>query len=397
MKTCVKCKQGKTPESFAGGSSGRCCRECKAAYNREYHLRHKEELNAKCRERNAKNRDKLSAYGKEYYAKNKQYFSEHNRRWREANREEHNRRKVAYQQARRNSSPIERLICCLRSQVRLGVLRAGGVKTRRTHEYLGCSFPELRAHFERLFLPGMSWENYSEWHIGHRRPVASFDLTDPSQVFECFHFSNLFPQWREENLRQLAKYSGVNFQGLRAEQYEVKEIPYSEARFLVEKFHYSGTCPRAASEIFGLFRKGSDVCLGAAVFCPTIPAICRTFYDGPPSETLCLSRVVIVPELGKNAASYFLSQCCRKLKQKGSWRCLFTYSDEWRGHSGTIYRAANWEYLGMTAPQPVWTRDGKVVCRRRGLCHTKSARELLAEGAEFQGEFVKHRFRYLLR
>ena len=67
---------------------------------------------------------------------------------------------------------------------------------------LGCSVEELRNHLESLFLPGMSWKNYGQfgWHIDHVRPVCTFDLTNPEQQKQCFHYTNLQPLWWSDNL-----------------------------------------------------------------------------------------------------------------------------------------------------------------------------------------------------
>lgn len=53
----------------------------------------------------------------------------------------------------------------------------------------------------------MSWDNYGYrgWHIDHIKPCASFDLTDPNQREQCFHFSNLQPMWAKDNLSKGAK------------------------------------------------------------------------------------------------------------------------------------------------------------------------------------------------
>lgn len=50
----------------------------------------------------------------------------------------------------------------------------------------------------------MTWENHGMrgWHIDHKRPCSSFDLSDPAQQCACFHFSNLQPLWATENLRK---------------------------------------------------------------------------------------------------------------------------------------------------------------------------------------------------
>jgi len=40
----------------------------------------------------------------------------------------------------------------------------------------------------------MTWDNYgSLWHIDHIKPCASYDLADPLQQAECFHYTNLQP------------------------------------------------------------------------------------------------------------------------------------------------------------------------------------------------------------
>jgi AraC-like DNA-binding protein len=89
---------------------------------------------------------------------------------------------------------------------RLHAAMANNYKTGSTIEALGCSIEELRDKFEDQFEAGMTWDNYGEWHIDHCRPLANFDLTDPEQVAEACHFSNLQPLWAEDNLRKGASY-----------------------------------------------------------------------------------------------------------------------------------------------------------------------------------------------
>ena len=69
---------------------------------------------------------------------------------------------------------------------------------------LGCSISELISHLERLFQPGMSWENWTRagWHIDHVRPLKSYDLTDPAQYLEACHYTNLQPLWAGDNIRK---------------------------------------------------------------------------------------------------------------------------------------------------------------------------------------------------
>ena len=72
---------------------------------------------------------------------------------------------------------------------------------------LGYTTDELRAHIERQFIKGMSWDNKGMWHIDHIRPVASFDIQSvESEAFrDCFGLHNLRPVWSKENMRKGAK------------------------------------------------------------------------------------------------------------------------------------------------------------------------------------------------
>lgn len=67
------------------------------------------------------------------------------------------------------------------------------------------------SHLERLFLPGMTWENYGKngWHIDHKMPknLFSYDTTDDSQFKECWSLSNLQPLWWRDNISKGAKYN----------------------------------------------------------------------------------------------------------------------------------------------------------------------------------------------
>lgn len=96
------------------------------------------------------------------------------------------------------SDPGYKLLHNLRRRLNKAV--SGVCCSASTKELLGCDIPGLMGWIERKFQPGMTWENYGEWHVDHKRPCASFDLTDIEQQRACFHFSNLQPLWAEDNL-----------------------------------------------------------------------------------------------------------------------------------------------------------------------------------------------------
>ncbi|WP_102945296.1 hypothetical protein [Stenotrophomonas sp. VV52] len=70
---------------------------------------------------------------------------------------------------------------------------------------LGYSAEDLVSHLQAQFTPGMSWENYGQWHVDHIKPCAWFDHTDPAQFRECWALSNLQPLWAADNLRKGAR------------------------------------------------------------------------------------------------------------------------------------------------------------------------------------------------
>ena len=75
-------------------------------------------------------------------------------------------------------------------------------------ELMGCTIDTAIAHIESQFKEGMNWENWAHhtWHIDHIRPCASFDLTDPEQLKQCFHYTNLQPLWAKDNMQKSDKW-----------------------------------------------------------------------------------------------------------------------------------------------------------------------------------------------
>lgn len=78
--------------------------------------------------------------------------------------------------------------------------------------YLGCNIPDFKKHIESLFEEGMSWDKLGFYrennekilgiHIDHIFPIYCFDLTDPRDLYLCFHYKNCQPLWGTENLKK---------------------------------------------------------------------------------------------------------------------------------------------------------------------------------------------------
>jgi hypothetical protein len=65
---------------------------------------------------------------------------------------------------------------------------------------LGCTIEELKIHLESQFEPGMTWENYGEWHIDHIILLSAFNLTKREELLVACHVTNLPPLWAKDNL-----------------------------------------------------------------------------------------------------------------------------------------------------------------------------------------------------
>jgi hypothetical protein len=135
------------------------------------------------------------------------------RKWRAANAEQANASNRRYEKTpagraarkRKEQTPNAVIRGRLYSRLSIAVRAQSAEKAGRTRDLTGCSWEYLKAWLEAQFLPGMSWDDRSAWHIDHIRPCASFDLTDPEQQKECFHYSNLQPLWALDNIKKGAR------------------------------------------------------------------------------------------------------------------------------------------------------------------------------------------------
>jgi hypothetical protein len=113
----------------------------------------------------------------------------------------------AYESRRKRVDPAFHLMRKLRARIYAALRREPALKSERTIVLLGCTFGHFKTHIERQFSRGMTWEKImaGKVHLDHIRPCASFDLTDPEQQRECFHYLNIRPLWADENFAKHAK------------------------------------------------------------------------------------------------------------------------------------------------------------------------------------------------
>ena len=181
--------------------------EKQRAYQKRYHENHREELTLKRRN----SREKIATRNKKHYENNREKLLTRHKKYRENHREQisayikNRRKKINATQRKWRSTPEGKI----RNVLRVGISRVlhGNPKAATTLKLLGCSIEYFRSYIEKQFKSGMTWDNHGfyGWHLDHIKPCVSFDLTNPEQQRECFHYTNFQPLWRRENMSKHAK------------------------------------------------------------------------------------------------------------------------------------------------------------------------------------------------
>lgn len=179
-------------------------REKRLHQKRAWHAANREYANKKRSDYWKNHREEARAYQRAWSKRNREKAAARMRNWRAVNKTECRKHHREEMQRRFKNDPNFRFENQMRCRIR-HALKNKGVKSSSTVKLLGASIPFVRGYLESKFLPGMGWHNHGEWHIDHRRPCASFDLSDPEQQRACFHYSNLQPLWAVDNLRKGVK------------------------------------------------------------------------------------------------------------------------------------------------------------------------------------------------
>lgn len=113
-----------------------------------------------------------------------------------------NAREYYYRTAKLN--PIVRIRANLRKHIRSSITHRD--KRLNVQVLIGCTGNQLRGHLEKLFKPGMTWDNYGTyWVVDHKHPLSEFDLSKEDHQRMASHYSNLQPLTFDENAQKAAR------------------------------------------------------------------------------------------------------------------------------------------------------------------------------------------------
>lgn len=103
-------------------------------------------------------------------------------------------------------NPVFRMRAALSSRLSQVIRNSANPRSKSTMTIVGCDTRTLRNYIEALFKKGMTWDNYgTHWHVDHIIPVSSFDHSIPSQVKQCWHWTNLQPLDAATNMSKGSK------------------------------------------------------------------------------------------------------------------------------------------------------------------------------------------------
>lgn len=215
FKKCTKCGEIKELLCFYNSKSGvgeklSHCRECDKIQSKIYIKTHKDKRKAIQKKYN--HTDKRKKCDIRYRNNHPVRIAENGRKHRLSAQyinktEERKARTRVVLKARYKNDISYKISVLLRGRVKIAVNSQGTSRFYKYDEYIGCSPEILIQYIKSKFKTGMTWENHGQfgWHIDHKRPCASFDLTDPIQQRQCFHYTNLQPLWWKENILKGAK------------------------------------------------------------------------------------------------------------------------------------------------------------------------------------------------
>lgn len=175
----------------------------------------------------------------------------------------------------------------------------------------------------------------------------------------------------------------------RKHDYRVRPCPLAAAQEMVRREHYARGSSNTAVYSHGLYF-GENL-VGCALWLPPTRVAAESVNRENWQRVLSLSRLVVLPEVPTNGESFLIGRSIRLIRSEQKWLSLVTYADESQGHTGAIYKATNWEFIGRTGPYPRWVdASGRQVACKATKNRTKQ--QMLDLGHLQDGRYHKLKF-----
>ena len=148
-------------------------------------------------------------------------------------------------------------------------------------------------------------------------------------------------------------------------EFYIERVPKKEASKLLLKYHYLKNISKGfkSGYNYGLFRENKfsilnihglqGVCIFTGLPVPEVAQGAFGLERNQQQGLFELSRLCIHPDtqsVEHNITSWFVSRAIRQLRKDTEVKAIISYADS-DFHSGTIYRACNFKYCGLTDPK----------------------------------------------
>ena len=208
-KDCKGCGKAKDLSEFYSNGNGQVrykCNKCSVKIKQEKYYRDHEKSKSRLRKYHNNRYKNDPIYKEKVIASNYKYIND------PKNKQKIKKFRSDLSKFYRKNNPSFKITENLRRVTRKAL--NGQKRINGFWEVTGCSPEFLRSYLESKFKEGMNWDNYGAWklgesmtwHVDHIKPCAHFDLTQPEQQKECFHYTNLQPLWAIDNLRKYKFY-----------------------------------------------------------------------------------------------------------------------------------------------------------------------------------------------
>lgn len=198
---------------YENGNCVECMRLLKASgkysksasqYNKQYYIDNKDRILTANKKYLDTHKVKINGYKTKYRINNKDKVKITAKKYREKYKEQINA-KVRYKTKTEQGYKINRNISNA-----IGRSLKGNKNGCHWENIIGYKLKELKKHLEKLFMEGMTFENYGKWHIDHIVPISLFKFESFNDLAfkECWGLANLQPLWAKDNISKGNRFIG---------------------------------------------------------------------------------------------------------------------------------------------------------------------------------------------
>lgn len=186
-----------------------CKKQAKIEYDKRRYNENSDKIIANVKLYRLNNLDTIKMRKKEY--NNRSDVKHRTKEYHKLYRKTYKVRRNILEKERLSTDPSYAMTKRLRNNLLMAVKKQPKCHNRKpasVFDLLGCDLAFFKSYFESKFVDGMTWElfcNSDIIHIDHIIPCCNFDLSDIDQAKVCFHYTNLQPLWKWDNLSKGSK------------------------------------------------------------------------------------------------------------------------------------------------------------------------------------------------